>query len=680
MKLEMLDLLIGLVFVYFALSIVCSALLEALSGWFNMRGKFLSRGIQTMLGEEQPRAISNLLPKGKDHRAPPAPKLTTALMDDPEIKGLSTKNRHPSYLKPEVFAGALLRTAENKGALAHGLPETIAQGLERANLGNAGKVLAQIYRDTGGSPASVQKAVVDWYNSSMERVSGWYKRWTMNVLIVVGLFVAIGTNADTIRIIQILSTDSEVRASLVALANEAEPFDPDTPKNKEDPKPPQGPPSDPAAKNAPIAADAPDPAAKNAEDPLPPQGPPSTPGTEPTQTDVDAKNRTSEARERAKQELLKIGPLIGWTEGQWKDMWKSTHAAISKILGITITALAITFGAPFWFDVLKKLANLRSSLAPSDKRADDGGGSQSAQPAPTDPASPGAPPTPSGTDSPSLPAYARGMVGFIPHTAKPTPINIQWLAHWSHLAYQPEAAVADHAAPLGMNIRFHTSPPTTKKDAQAYTIFDRDTIIIAFRGTEPRKPADWLADATFLPEPWLTNSGKAHKGIAAYLDSIWPDIKSTLTAIRTSGQSVWLTGHSLGGAMAVLAASRLSAELPDISIRGVATFGQPRVGDADFARIYNAALGDRTIRCISNRDIVTRVPQRIAGFRDVGSVWYFDERGRFCGDPGFFFRFLDTVVVTREEFNAAAKEGIADHAMALYVDLCKAHAEQHRTT
>lgn len=618
MKIEMLDLLIGLVFVYFALSIVCSALLEAISGWFNMRGKFLSRGIHTMLGEEQPGAIAKLLPKAKDRPEAATPKLTTALMDDPEIRGLSTENRYPSYLKPEVFADALLRTTEKQGALLPGLPETIAQGLERANLGDAGKVLAQIYRDTGGSPASVQKAVVDWYNSSMERVSGWYKRWTMNVLIVVGLFVAIGTNADTIRIIQILSTDSQVRASLVALANEAEPVDPNAPK--------------PAA------------------------------GT----------------RDRAKQELLKIGPLIGWTEGQWDATWGTKRAAVSKILGLFLTALAITFGAPFWFDVLKKLANLRSSLKPSDDRTQDGSGSQSAQPAPTGPASPAA--LPSGTESPSLSAYARGMVGFIPHTAKPTATNTHWLAHWSSLAYLDRSNIADHAAPLGMNTRFITSPAASGKDAQASIAFDHDTIIIAFRGTEPRKPADWLADAKFFPKPWLDGHGKVHRGIAEYLDSIWPEIKSTLESVRTKGQSAWLTGHSLGGAMAVLAAARLVADHPEISVHGVVTFGQPRVGDADFARAYNAVLGDRTIRCISNRDIVARVPQRIAGFRDVGSVWYFDERGRFCGDPGFFFRFLDTVVVTRDEFNAAAKEGIADHAMALYVDLCKAHASPNQIT
>ncbi|QYK47570.1 MAG: lipase family protein [Phycisphaeraceae bacterium] len=605
MKIEMLDVLIGLVFVYFALSIVCSAVLEAISGWFNVRGKTLSRGIHTMLDEEEK-------PGG----------LADEVFDDPVIRGLSEGERYPSYIKPEVFAGALLRAVEAKGALRPGLAESVASGLEGSGLGDAGKVLAQIYRKTGGDSARVRDEVAAWYAMSMERVSGWYKRWTMSMLLAVGVVVALGTNADTIRIIQLLSTDSKVRESLVALASEAKPYDPEV---------------------------------------------------EPNYSAWAVENR-----DEAKKELLKIGPVIGWTDGQWSDAWGSWSAGIQKALGLCITAFAITFGAPFWFDVLKKLANLRSSLSPDDKRSggkgddekDDGGG-DGGSPSPSG----GAPSGGSDPRGPGLPAYVRGMVGFTPRATKPTPWNTYWLARWSDLSYRDEAAAGAEAISLGMKSRFLSSTKESKKDAQGYVFSDHETVIIAFRGTEPTKPADWLADLKYEPKKWHGVEGLVHHGIAAYVDSIWEQMTERIKEVRTSGQALWLTGHSLGGAMAVLAAARLAVEHPEISVHGVVTFGQPRVGDAGFAGAYSGVLGERTVRCVNNRDIVVRVPKRIMKFRDVGSVWYFDEGGRYCGDPGFFFRFLDTVVVTPDEFKGAAREGIADHAMATYVALCKAHAE-----
>ncbi|MBX3317986.1 MAG: lipase family protein [Phycisphaeraceae bacterium] len=599
MKIEMLDLLIGLVFVYFALSIVCSALLEAISGWLNVRGKTLSRGIHTMLDEE-----------GRTGG------LADTVFEDPVIRGLSEGDRYPSYIKPEVFSGALLRAVEAKGGLSPGLTETIARGLEQSGLGDAGKVLAQIYRDTGGDAERVKEEVAAWYAMSMERVTGWYKRWTMGVLLVVGLVVAAGTNADTIRIIRLLSTDSKVREALVEHAQGAEL---------------------------------------------------SGAGT----------------REQAKRELLKIGPVIGWTEGEWEEIRKDPGTALSKLLGLTITAFAITFGAPFWFDVLKKLANLRTSLSPSDKQSggkgddEEGDGSEEGgSPRPSG----GSPSGPSGPRAPALPAYVRGMIGFTPRSAKPTPWNMYWLARWSHLSYQVNTdTVRAEALSLGMKTCFLSSTKESKKDAQGYVFSDHETVIIAFRGTEPTKPADWLADSKYEPRSWRAVGGLVHHGIAEYVDSIWDQLMESIKEVRTSGQAVWLTGHSLGGAMAVLAAARLAVEHPEILVHGVVTFGQPRVGDEGFAGAYSGVLGDRTVRCVNNRDIVVRVPMRIMKYRDVGSVWYFDEGGRYCGDPGFFFRFLDTVVVTPDEFKSAAREGIADHSMATYVELCKVHAERDRS-
>jgi hypothetical protein len=81
---------------------------------------------------------------------------------------------------------------------------------------------------------------------------------------------------------------------------------------------------------------------------------------------------------------------------------------------------------------------------------------------------------------------------------------------------------------------------------------------------------------------------------------------------------VWITGHSLGGALATMAAARLVGEgvLRPEQIGGIYTFGQPRVGDAHFAQAY--ALGARHFRVVHDNDVVTQVPPE--GLRQAHAV------------------------------------------------------------
>ncbi len=151
--------------------------------------------------------------------------------------------------------------------------------------------------------------------------------------------------------------------------------------------------------------------------------------------------------------------------------------------------------------------------------------------------------------------------------------------------------------------------------------------LIAFAGTEPEQPGDWLEDFSVLRD-----ATGAHDGFKAGVDAVWDDIRSIATAMPGR---LYLAGHSLGGALAGIAAHRLIAEAvvaPD-RIRGVYTIGMPRIGDAAYAAAYNAAgngmLGDRTFRLIHGEDIVTKVPPTELGYRHVGRPLSCPRGGQF---------------------------------------------------
>ncbi len=128
-----------------------------------------------------------------------------------------------------------------------------------------------------------------------------------------------------------------------------------------------------------------------------------------------------------------------------------------------------------------------------------------------------------------------------------------------------------------------------------------ETIFIAFQGTDPLLAANWATNFQFE-----TDADGIHKGFSAALDSVWDDVASTLDRLRPLSRVI-LTGHSLGGALAVLCARRMDTDLGH-SPAAIYTFGMPRVGTEDFARSYNQRFGNITYRFIHGNDIVPTVP------------------------------------------------------------------------
>lgn len=245
-----------------------------------------------------------------------------------------------------------------------------------------------------------------------------------------------------------------------------------------------------------------------------------------------------------------------------------------------------------------------------------------------------------------------------------------WLARASDLAYKDRAAIETAASDWGFDrVRHFESRhalPFPLEDTQAYTMAGDHMIITAFRGTEPDKIYDWLTDGSAPPTPGPGNKGFVHDGFHQALMSVYPEVRDTLAEFRTGGQSVWFTGHSLGGALAMLAGNRLYFEEPRILPDGIYTFGQPRTCDHLLAVAHNSAIAHRTYRFVNNNDIVPQVPPAPA-FAHVDAARYFDAQGALHDSVPFTRALTDKVRGYTADMFAPASDGVRDHLLRHYL-------------
>ncbi len=131
-------------------------------------------------------------------------------------------------------------------------------------------------------------------------------------------------------------------------------------------------------------------------------------------------------------------------------------------------------------------------------------------------------------------------------------------------------------------------------------------VVVVFRGT--RDAQDFIDDATFGPVSGakLGLPGRIHSGFLNNFSHVWEETRTNALALGAVERGVWLVGHSLGASVASLAALKFDAE--NIGIHAVYAFAQPIPGNAEFASVYNARLGDRTFIFQHGRDITPHLP------------------------------------------------------------------------
>lgn len=218
-----------------------------------------------------------------------------------------------------------------------------------------------------------------------------------------------------------------------------------------------------------------------------------------------------------------------------------------------------------------------------------------------------------------------------------------WLAECALAAYTDPAQAEAIFVSAGLQIMGSLPVRGPIHGGQAYVLADREKVIVAFRGTQAvklehltgmasipdtlRKVArDMLTDAKVLLAPWNgRSSGRVHCGFAGSLEELLPRISEHLSRAQRENphRGVWLTGHSLGGALATLAADRLD------NVKGVHTFGSPQVGDAGFASRF-AVPG---WRFRNQADLVPWLPGEALGYVHAGTGRYFDRNRNLVEEP-----------------------------------------------
>jgi triacylglycerol lipase len=146
-------------------------------------------------------------------------------------------------------------------------------------------------------------------------------------------------------------------------------------------------------------------------------------------------------------------------------------------------------------------------------------------------------------------------------------------------------------------------------------------LIIAFRGT--RDLRNWLTD---LDIRWCQDGAwRVHDGFSRCVESVMDGVSSAVFAAGYKSKRLWVTGHSLGGALAKLYAARVCRGMVENPFSGLYTFGQPRVGNAKFRDDCTAFFGACYFRLIHADDIVPRVPWLLGGYRHAGHEVFFPD-------------------------------------------------------
>jgi hypothetical protein len=252
--------------------------------------------------------------------------------------------------------------------------------------------------------------------------------------------------------------------------------------------------------------------------------------------------------------------------------------------------------------------------------------------------------------------------------------NAQTLGHLAIAAYAPKPA--EDAAFKKTMFTTATSFSHGTSSTQGFWTANEDHVVLAFCGTNDIR--DWITNIQFAMVP--EGTGKAHRGFVEALDAIWSIFFTKVKSHTDAGRKLWITGHSLGGALANLVARRLPTSMKPV---GVYTFGQPRVGDTTFSKKYKESK-IKHHRFVNNKDIVPTVPSRFipgafppAFYTHCGELEFFDKNGKLVGASSSELGVLPDLQEALSQLSTASSEaqarqlildGIRDHAMKGYLE------------
>ena len=241
------------------------------------------------------------------------------------------------------------------------------------------------------------------------------------------------------------------------------------------------------------------------------------------------------------------------------------------------------------------------------------------------------------------------------------PQNALSLGLASELSYQGAVAIQNQTAQWGFpQCQFFQNK---QSDKEAFIAANDEAVMVVFRGTNVDQIKDWLADLDFLKQsgPW----GEVHSGFQYALSSVWSPMKAFLMPLLDSGRKLLIAGHSLGGAMAVLAAADLLKE--GRPVHNLYTFGQPKAGNGVFARAMNKRAKPYYLRFVNHNDIVPRIlPSKIFDYQHAGQRLYFDGSGKLHRGSYWSGELWDRIAYKWLPW-LVPHEDFGDHAMTEYI-------------
>jgi hypothetical protein len=148
-------------------------------------------------------------------------------------------------------------------------------------------------------------------------------------------------------------------------------------------------------------------------------------------------------------------------------------------------------------------------------------------------------------------------------------------------------------------------------------------LIIAFAGTDPLNLLNWVSDF-YLGRP----SADSHEGFQDAAAAVWTEIETAIERAIDNNRPLFVAGHSLGAAIAIVTADRARSE-KKLMRAEIYVFGAPRVGRTQFVTRYNSTFGPTTYRFVHGKDIVPTVPFSELGFHHVGRLLQCERGERF---------------------------------------------------
>jgi len=251
---------VGAASVYLILALFCSAVNEWIAHILDARAENFRRAMASIFQGQ-------VLAEGTA--------LLNAFYRHPVVSGQNRTGEHFSYLPSRAFSAALidLATSHVEGSVVF---RDLEAGIGNLPAGPVRRVLLTLIQNAGGDMARAQVNIENWFNDTMERASGWYRRRAQVWNLALASLVTVATNADTLHLLQRFWNEPSLRAM--------------------------------------------------------------RPGT-----------------------LMDLGPVLGWSP-------ESLHVGplgwATRIVGWSLTTVAVSLGAPFWFDVLNRTVNLRNSARP----------------------------------------------------------------------------------------------------------------------------------------------------------------------------------------------------------------------------------------------------------------------------------------------------------------------------